>query len=826
MKFFIIPLLLFSGLICRTSGSMPRHDIQRLLLNPNHPIELLKDGWSFNSDAGESGLKISIPFNSDREFNTCQFSYSFKCPPSYSDHGLRIWFFGLYGYAEIYLNSTQIFEHPFSTNRFYVDIPNQYIERNNENLLKITLSKPKFRHEKVPNMPLLFRGKDYFGKCDEIALEWLPPIDLLLTRYKYAQDSLYYGYSFTLSNILPKNVKQNELIKIEEVLFSPTDDKIFTRFQYVKPDKKEYSINRSIKIGDQLLWSPENPQRIQIKLRATSSIGVISEVNYQLGLRAFEVRGDKFFLNDKQLKLKGITYRQPVIQNFKRQIDEDIAEIKKLGFNAIRCPYYIPHPYLISAADSLGIMLLTELGICRAPDIYYKDNLFIQSIKSLVNEIVKQYQHDPSIVALALAHEISLSTPETNKFIFIINEQLKSHPTILGYISPLNPNQLPRQAITDFYMINKYGEALISFLERIHYQPESLSEIPLLIGNVGLTGDIPEKQNDYLNSFFSQYDSDGQFDGYFIESYRDWEAPFWDPFTKIFHGKPVYPYGMITEDNTKRPFFQNIPLYLRGNHHNTVRIETTDRKSNFFSILAFISSIIFFLIYKRSFRFRENLSRSLVHPYGFFVDLRDRRIISTLNSTILGLFASLQMANFAGAFFYYYHNNLWVQEYLLTLTRIFKLNPSYLEMIQTPWSIVTALLILFYSAHLIVAFILKLFAFFLREHVRFKQGLAVSNWSGSPAVFFIPISMFGYYLFQQQILSVILWPVFLLFFIWYNFRLANGIRVLFMFRPLKIIIIMILTYSTIMISLFVYADMPVEMYEYLKLLGKASGLFY
>jgi hypothetical protein len=290
-------------------------------------------------------------------------------------------------------------------------------------------------------------------------------------------------------------------------------------------------------------------------------------------------------------------------------------------------------------------------------------------------------------------------------------------------------------------------------------------------------------------------------------------------------GEYVYPFGIFDRNYLPRPFSQTLPYLLNSSTIKTTNIITLDKSSNFFSILAFISSIIFLLIYKRNFRFRENLIRSLIHPYGFFVDLRDRRIISTLNSTILGVFTSLQMANFAGAYLFFYHDNLRTQEYLVTISTMLKMRVSYLSFTQEPWQIVLILLVLFYMIHLIVAMLLKFASFIQRVHIRFRQGLAVSNWSGSHAVFFIPLSMFGYYLFEQNVLSNILWPIFIFFFIWFNFRLANGIRVLFILRPLKIIIIMILTYMVIIVTLLVYTDIPIEVYEYFKLLGNTDGLF-
>ena len=322
------------------------------------------------------------------------------------------------------------------------------------------------------------------------------------------------------------------------------------------------------------------------------------------------------------------------------------------------------------------------------------------------------------------------------------------------------------------------------------------------------------------------YKKEQYLDGFFIESYRDWKAEFPSNFTEeIEGGTIVYPYGIFSWTNNARYLFQYIPRFLKDDLGKLVEEEPIDKKTNFFSITAFIASIVFFLIYRRNYRLKENLSRALTHPYGFWVDLRDRRIISTFNSTVMGLLTIILFVNFINAYFYYYHDNLLIQEFINVIFHQYHIKYAYLVILKKPWQTFIVLFIILYLFSLFLAILIKSFSFFSKDKLRYRQTIALINWSGAPVIIFIPFSILSYHLIPYDNIQPFILIIFLLFCIWYNYRLLSGIRVLFILRPYKIIIIIILTYGLLIFTLISIMALRTNILDYLKLLTEASNLF-
>jgi hypothetical protein len=260
-------------------------------------------------------------------------------------------------------------------------------------------------------------------------------------------------------------------------------------------------------------------------------------------------------------------------------------------------------------------------------------------------------------------------------------------------------------------------------------------------------------------------------------------------------------------------------------HSLTGYFRQTERRSNVFTVTTFIIGILFFLIYRNNFRLRDNLKRSLLHAHGFFVDLRDRRIIALLNSAIVGLFTNLQISVIIAAFFYYFRNDLQIAEAMAAILHPLGLYESFYELTGQPLLLLFVIWILFYFGQVAIAVFLKIFNLFSRETMRFRQSIAICHWAGSPLIFLLPVSLFALQIIAMEKLRLPLLLLLLICFFWFNFRLANGIRVLMVFRAYKVFSVLILTYCLTVFIFFAFLDGRSDIFAYLNLLARAGNLF-
>ena len=215
----------------------------------------------------------------------------------------------------------------------------------------------------------------------------------------------------------------------------------------------------------------------------------------------------------------------------------------------------------------------------------------------------------------------------------------------------------------------------------------------------------------------------------------------------------------------------------------------------------------------------------MAHPYGFFVDLRDRRIISILNSTIIGLYTNFLVSILIAAYIYYMRDNVIMEEMLSSVLVPLHLKFIYLELIKSPLYISLIIWLSFYLLQLTIVILLKIINLLAAEKIRFKQYLAVCNWAGAPLFLLLPVSMLSHHLMHFEMLHPLIILILFLFFFWYNFRLGNGLRILLSMRVYKILLLLIVIYGGAIFAFGAIYESNYGLITYFQLLTDAYPLF-
>ena len=109
-----------------------------------------------------------------------------------------------------------------------------------------------------------------------------------------------------------------------------------------------------------VFWSPENPKRYELRIRAAN--GVFAQ---NFGIRRLVADGERFRLNDRPIYLRGVTehcyfpntIHLPRDLSYYRMITE---KRKQLGFNFVRFHTFVPPVEYLEATDELGMLVHIE----------------------------------------------------------------------------------------------------------------------------------------------------------------------------------------------------------------------------------------------------------------------------------------------------------------------------------------------------------------------------------------------------------------------------------------------------------------------------------
>ena len=127
--------------------------------------------------------------------------------------------------------------------------------------------------------------------------------------------------------------------------------------------EKEYS--RQLKIDSPHLWDTENPYLYTLLTEVSSNGKVTDTYTTKIGLRKAEWSADSgFSLNGHRLQIKGVNLHQDHAGVGTGIRDElwryRIAQLKKLGCNAIRSSHNPASPALLDICDQTGMLMIDE----------------------------------------------------------------------------------------------------------------------------------------------------------------------------------------------------------------------------------------------------------------------------------------------------------------------------------------------------------------------------------------------------------------------------------------------------------------------------------
>lgn len=157
-------------------------------------------------------------------------------------------------------------------------------------------------------------------------------------------------------------------------------------------------IKHNITLKQPLLWHPEHPNLYRLEIRVLQNNTVIDNQTLNIGIRKFELKDSKLFVNDEPLLLVGTNRHQeyPYIGNALSDNAQyrDAFKIKEAGFNLVRLSHYPQSTAFMNACDELGL-----LTIAAIPGWQFVGNaIFAQNAYKDARVLIRRDRNHASVV--------------------------------------------------------------------------------------------------------------------------------------------------------------------------------------------------------------------------------------------------------------------------------------------------------------------------------------------------------------------------------------------------------------------------------------------
>ena len=201
--------------------------------------------------------------------------------------------------------------------------------------------------------------------------------------------------------------------------------------------------NAEIEIKDAALWSAENPNLYECRVKLYKGHTVIDEAKENFGIRTISWSKEGFFINGESVLLKGgcIHHDNGVVGacSYAESEWRKVKILKDFGYNAIRSAHNPICEDLLKACDALGMYIMDESW-----DTWYKTKNpydfgvdFYERYETDLKQMVdKDYNH-PSVVMYSIGNEVTEPAKKegielTGKLVDKMHELDNSRPVTAG----------------------------------------------------------------------------------------------------------------------------------------------------------------------------------------------------------------------------------------------------------------------------------------------------------------------------------------------------------------------------------------------------------
>jgi len=427
----------------------------------------LNGEWEFSFDKDTFDRRILVPFayqtrlsgiNIQDYHDTVWYRRNFTVDEDLSGKRLILHFGAVDYECDVWINGMHVINHIGGHTSFEADITEFVKVGSNE--IKVRAKDDSFDLEKP-------RGKQYWGERPQSIFYtrttgiwqtvWLETVnENHLARVWLTPDLDNFSVE------IEYELNGNGAAELETTLFAGGEE-IAKHIVASAGNKGVFTIdiaqqgNKKWNFNEDLMWSPERPNLIDILFRVIHDGKVTDTVKSYFGMRKVSIENGIFMLNNrpyyqKLLLDQGYWEESLLTAPNDEAFITDIRLAKEMGFNGVRKHQKIEDPRFLYHADKMGFIVWGEI-----PAAYKYSRKYVQRITNeWIEEIFRDYNHPCILVWTPLNESWGVPNIMNKK-----NEQ--SHSAAMVYIAksldktrPVISNDGWEHTCTDILTIHDY----------------------------------------------------------------------------------------------------------------------------------------------------------------------------------------------------------------------------------------------------------------------------------------------------------------------------------------------------------------------------------
>jgi len=808
---FTIVLLLFIAGIIQPQivfKELPHYSVAEKELNfietsATRKTLLLNGSWKvYNAkDQEKKKTTVGVPSLFDGNAEVVYEKYFELSKTEIQNNNFELNFLGISYTAEISINHSVIYLHSGGEFPFSILLPKDLLKSDKKNILTVKVNSKLDAAFTIPYKNELLAPERFGGIFRDVYLKFVPNIHISRFNFHYdvipnsAKAKVF--VSATFANHEFRSKSDSTTTEKFDVKFSVqnksdllTNGSASNQIDLRKGKEKIFS--QSFEASNLELWNCNAPKSYIITVQILQNGTIIDEINQPISFYNFSIRKDAPYLNGEKFQLNGVTYFASN-KNYGglftyEQMKNDLLQIKELGFNVVRFPKQLPHPYLLALCDELGLLAFIESPAASLPENLVEDQNFVFLANNYLKKFLFAYGNYSAVAAVGLGGGFLPNSASHTFYLENQAEEIKksiSKPVYASFVAG-NFHEIPK---LDFYGIELFSTS-ISSLDAM-YKPLQdklgkgkvfLSEVTYIVTQGSSSGYTNRSTFEAQAKFFGDmltYSEENENAGYFINSMFDYRCDY-HSLLSTYSDEKILTLGLCNEErNAERPAYKVIYAKLHNLEQVTIPIGLKKDQSPMAFIISGLLLALFtgFLINSGR-KFREDTSRALLRPYNFFADIRDLRIISGLHTTVLAFIISAIAGTLTASFFFFFKDKILFERVVLAFgSENFAWLMSYLS-----WHPMQAIIILtgiVFIKLLIISLLVKIFSFFVMNKIFLSNAYYVVVWAFLPFVLLIPGVIILYRLLAMETMNLYIYVVVILFCALTLHRLVKGIYVIY-----------------------------------------------
>lgn len=779
----------------------------------------LQGSWKYSLDM-ETWESISIP-SAYRGQESVWFKRAFDVAKFDVEHlTFRFIAYGINYYCEIYINEQFLGKHS-GTSPFHFRIPD-YALKEGSNTIRIFCRNRLAALETVPLAEQLYDPSNVGGIFRAVGISVTSAVwtqdTKLETNITGDGKTVSMNYTTILHSGSVNRLRSDSVYNKARSTRKPIEhyfeiiDQLTGNVVFRSEAKRiEIETDRAVQLqlqgtmSDVRLWSTTLPTLYTLREVTTFSGKIVDEFQIPIGFRKIETRKKEFYLNAEKIFLKAITYREFSPDHggcpTPGEVERDIILMKNLGANAVRVLSSSINPFFLSLCDRYGLLVLFDLPLWKVPSTILNEISVQFTARNVFSEFYNEYNLHPSLIAWGLASGIDANQAGYEHYLqnALGSHNRSSNHLLYASFAVSIPNMLPKEI--DFGAIDIPSIASGNVRTILDQSKAFIDQgdKPIVVGMIERQIQIGnnnghsdprslDAQGQFYLDIFPLVSNNG-FAGIIVHSFSDWMTGI-----PILNQDLFYQYfstsGLVDQYRQKRIAYDVVKALYNNEKPPALVVGTySESIPSAFVIAGLFILFVFAVVYNLFRRFRENVLRSFLRPYNFYVDIRDQRILSVFQTSVIALLGAVALGLFSMNLLYHWKSSYWFDFYLTQFVRIVWIK-EWIHLCAT-YPLIGILIVsgVIFIGVLFYTFLIKLISLAFRKRILLFDAYSASGWSLLPVLLCAPIGMILHRMLDSPVIEYLSILTIVVFLIWILSRLFKGTAILFTIRPLYLYII-------------------------------------